>query len=226
VRQHIEAVVSRGFSRALTTLETDVVDPLTSGMLTLSAKLSNLEDEKLLSRLIEIWILFYDQVLPYVEGVSYSLTDYSCPSRDLAFCKVFLPVHTDNLIVSLNRPKLNRAASPPLGETPLRNHSTQYIDVRTLTLRAFRDKVLTPFHARLVNLLSPSRRNLFHENVEHSQSRLRQMYVCNSFYLAFSCANVKTGYLFLSRLDGLYHVTLLCSRRSKENRPCCNYTGP
>ena len=70
VKQHIKLVVSRGFSRALATLETDVVDLLSSGMLTFSAKLGNLEDEKLFPRLIEIWILFYDQILPFVEGVS------------------------------------------------------------------------------------------------------------------------------------------------------------
>jgi hypothetical protein len=73
VKQHIKAVVSRGFSRALSTVESDVVDLVTAGMLTLSAKLTNLEDDKLLPRLIEIWILFYDQVLPYVEGVSMPL---------------------------------------------------------------------------------------------------------------------------------------------------------
>jgi len=139
VKEHINAVVSR----------------VTAGMLTLSAKLNNLEDEKLLSRLIEIWILFYDQVLPYVEGV-------------------FLPVHTDNLILSLNRPKMNRAASPALGEAPVRGISSHHIDVRTLTLRAFRDKVLIPLHPRVSYLLS-SEKTLFHENVEHSHSRLRQM---------------------------------------------------
>jgi hypothetical protein len=69
VRQHIQSVVSRGFSRALATIEAHIMDLVASGMLTLSAKLSSLEDEKLLTRMIEIWIHFFDQILPYVEGV-------------------------------------------------------------------------------------------------------------------------------------------------------------
>lgn len=83
VKQHIKQVVSRGFSRALATLESDVNELLESGMLTLSAKFGNLEDEKLLPRSIEVWVLFYDQILPYVEGVSHLAVKSSISSYNI-----------------------------------------------------------------------------------------------------------------------------------------------
>ena len=39
-------------------------------MVTLNAKLTGIDDDKLVSRVVEIWGFFWDQVLPYVEGVS------------------------------------------------------------------------------------------------------------------------------------------------------------
>lgn len=39
-------------------------------MVTLNAKLKDLEDEKLIGRVVEIWGFFWDQVLTYIEGVS------------------------------------------------------------------------------------------------------------------------------------------------------------
>lgn len=38
-------------------------------MVTLNAKLTGIDDEKLIGRVVEIWGFFWDQVLPYVEGV-------------------------------------------------------------------------------------------------------------------------------------------------------------
>ena len=38
-------------------------------MLTLNAELSGVEDEKLVSRVVETWTFFWSRVLPYLEGV-------------------------------------------------------------------------------------------------------------------------------------------------------------
>lgn len=57
-------------SKALSTLENDTVELLSSGMVTLNAKLSGIEDDKMISRVVELWGFFWDQVLTYVEGVS------------------------------------------------------------------------------------------------------------------------------------------------------------
>ncbi|KAL1922591.1 uncharacterized protein VTP21DRAFT_10130 [Calcarisporiella thermophila] len=47
----------------------DVDDLLRNGMFTLSAKLFGVNDEKLVSRLVELWSFFFGTVLPYFEGV-------------------------------------------------------------------------------------------------------------------------------------------------------------
>ena len=39
-------------------------------MMNLNAKLTGIDDDKLVTRLIEVWNFFWVQVLPYVEGVS------------------------------------------------------------------------------------------------------------------------------------------------------------
>ena len=44
-------------------------------MVTLNAKLTGIDDDKLVSRVVEIWGFFWDQVLPYVEGVSRCFVD-------------------------------------------------------------------------------------------------------------------------------------------------------
>ncbi|KLO19414.1 HbrB-domain-containing protein [Schizopora paradoxa] len=72
VRRHIESVISRGPPKALATLETDAVDLINTGMITLNAKLAGIEDEKLIGHVVRIWCFFWDQVLPYVEGVRQS----------------------------------------------------------------------------------------------------------------------------------------------------------
>ena len=70
VKRHIQSVVSAAPSKALATLENDTSALISSGMVTLNAKLTGIDDDKLVSRVVEIWGFFWDQVLPYVEGVS------------------------------------------------------------------------------------------------------------------------------------------------------------
>lgn len=62
-------VVSSVPSKAITGLENDTSELLTSGMVTLGAKLSAVEDDRVVGRVVEVWSFFWDTVLPYVEGV-------------------------------------------------------------------------------------------------------------------------------------------------------------
>ena len=70
VKRHVQSVVSTAPGKALGTLEHDTSALISSGMVTLNAKLTGIDDDKLVSRVVEIWGFFWDQVLPYVEGVS------------------------------------------------------------------------------------------------------------------------------------------------------------
>lgn len=70
VRRHIQTVLAASPSKTFATLEADARELIAAGMVTLNAKLANLPEEILLSRVIEIWGFFWDQILPYIEGVS------------------------------------------------------------------------------------------------------------------------------------------------------------
>ncbi|KDQ57725.1 hypothetical protein JAAARDRAFT_156667 [Jaapia argillacea MUCL 33604] len=156
VKRHIQAVVSASPSKAIATLENDASELIASGMITLNAKLSGVDDEKLVHRIVEIWGFFWDQVLPYVEGA-------------------LLPLQTDSLLSSLYRtPKTHRTSSPTRHQHALPAHpkttiplssslssssyssllSTPQIDVRTVALRSFRDRIILPVFARLNARLS------------------------------------------------------------------------
>ena len=70
VKRHIDSVVARGPARSISTLETDATELINTGMITLNARLKGCEDEDLLVRVVGLWCFFWDQVLPYIEGVS------------------------------------------------------------------------------------------------------------------------------------------------------------
>ena len=70
VKKHMASVVARNPSKAVSQLESDVTELITAGMVTLNSKLAaGVEDEKLAGRIVDLWGFFWDQVLPYVEGV-------------------------------------------------------------------------------------------------------------------------------------------------------------
>ena len=69
-KRHIHGVVYPPSSKALAALEHHTGAPISSGMATLNAKLAVIDDDKLVRRVVEILGFFWDQVLPYVEGVS------------------------------------------------------------------------------------------------------------------------------------------------------------
>jgi hypothetical protein len=62
---HIAATASRvPASRLIAVLSSDLRDFIASGMLTLKAKLETLDDAKVVSRVAEVWVFFWSQVLP------------------------------------------------------------------------------------------------------------------------------------------------------------------
>lgn len=73
MKRHIHTVVSSSPSKTMTTLEHDAAALLNAGMVTLNSKL-DAEEEYIVDRVVEIWQFFWDDVLPYVEGVC---TSYS-----------------------------------------------------------------------------------------------------------------------------------------------------
>lgn len=70
MKHHIQVVVSSTPSKALGSLEHDATEIILNGMVTLSARLNGIDDEKMISRVVDLWTFFWGQVLPYVEGVS------------------------------------------------------------------------------------------------------------------------------------------------------------
>ncbi|KAF9047300.1 HbrB-like-domain-containing protein [Panaeolus papilionaceus] len=162
VKRHIAMVVSHSPPKALSRLESDASKLITSGMVTLNSKLNGVDDEKLVARVVEIWGFFWDQVLTYLEGV-------------------LLPLQTDPLLSSLYRTKPHRATSPSRPSisktsTQISQSSIHPIDVRSLALRSFRDKVILPPYQRLYARLSmPNRQDSFQETHSYQQPRLQQM---------------------------------------------------
>ncbi|KAH7108185.1 HbrB-domain-containing protein [Auriculariales sp. MPI-PUGE-AT-0066] len=136
VRQHVNDSVVKRPSRAFATLENDLKELIGVGMLTLNSKLTSLDDEKLLPRLVDLWGFFWDQILAYVEAV-------------------FLPFQTEPILLSLGKARAQEAGAR--------------IDVRELTLRAFRNDIIYPIYPRLATRLSMV------DAGDFSRPRLQQM---------------------------------------------------
>ena len=188
VKRHIQLVVSSSPSKALATLENDASELIASGMVTLNAKLSGIDDEKLVPRVVEVWGFFWDQVLTYLEGVGVisSSLPATLPATDLhLFQQVLLPLQTDPLLSSLYRtPKPHRATSPARQNGPhkaslasaMNSVSTHHIDVRSVALKSFRDRVILPPSQRLYSRLSATnRQDNLQETNSHQMPRLQQM---------------------------------------------------
>ncbi|KAF8257943.1 HbrB-like-domain-containing protein [Lactarius quietus] len=162
VKRHIQSVVSNSPARAIATLESETSELIGSGMDTLNGKLVGVEDDKLVGRVVELWGFFWDQVLPYVEGV-------------------LLPLQTDPVLSSLYRtPKTHRNSSPTRqngkGSTSLPSYplgTSSHIDVRTLALRSFRDKIILPITTALNTRLNVLKQEGLAES--HTYPRLQQM---------------------------------------------------
>ncbi|EAU91348.2 hypothetical protein CC1G_07383 [Coprinopsis cinerea okayama7 len=163
VKRHIQTVVPSSPSRALVNLENDASELIAAGMVTLNAKLMGVDDEKLVARVVETWGFFWDQILTYVEGV-------------------LLPLQTDPMLSSLSKKTPHRTTSPSRSgaqsskSTAQLSTGTPSIDVRTVALRSFRDRVVYPLYPRLYSRLSlPNRQDVFPETAGYQQPRLQQM---------------------------------------------------
>ncbi|KAI9572065.1 HbrB-like-domain-containing protein [Boletus coccyginus] len=164
VRRHIQTVLAASPSKALTTLATDARELIGAGIVTINAKMASLSDELLPSRLVELWSFFWDHILPYIEGV-------------------LLPLQTDPLLTSLHRTAKQHRTSSPTRQGPnagptVGSHAafSPTIDVRSVALCAFRDRVVVPLHSRLHSLLSPTQcKETLVRLGSYRQPRLQQM---------------------------------------------------
>ncbi|RPD54187.1 HbrB-domain-containing protein [Lentinus tigrinus ALCF2SS1-6] len=161
VRRHIQTVVAAAPGRAVATLESDTYELIAAGMVTLDSRLSGVEDDKLIMRIVELWTFFWTQVLPYLEGA-------------------LLPLQTDPILSSLYRtPKAHRPTSPTStqngkGASASLLQSATQIDVRSLALVSFRDRIILPLFPRLHARLTMSKdENMLGSEV--NQARLQQM---------------------------------------------------
>ncbi|TFY64797.1 hypothetical protein EVJ58_g2380 [Rhodofomes roseus] len=133
-------------------------------MVTLNAKISDIDDEKLMVRVVELWGFFWDQVLPYVEGA-------------------LLPLQTDPLLSSLYRvPKGHKPNTSPItggngkgSMSSIMLQSAPQIDVRTVALQSFRDAVILPVSHRMYSRLTLSKEDIVSESLLSSQPRLQQI---------------------------------------------------
>jgi hypothetical protein len=63
----------------MATLEADTTALISSGMDTLSAQLHEVDDSQLIVRVVNVWRLFWNDVLAYVEGVRLPAFIYLIP---------------------------------------------------------------------------------------------------------------------------------------------------
>ncbi|WWC71360.1 uncharacterized protein I206_105315 [Kwoniella pini CBS 10737] len=117
-------------SRIVSLLTADLREFIASGMLTLKAKFETLEEGKVVSRAAEVWIFFWAQVLPYVEGVFLPFTQLrdlptSSSSSYLTALSSSIPVRhllLSGFLLHILLPLLPRLlpqiTDPPLSPTP------------------------------------------------------------------------------------------------------------
>jgi len=163
VKRHIQEVVLQSPPKALAVLQHDASELIASGMVTLNSRLAEIDDEKLVNRVVELWGFFWDQVLPYVEGA-------------------LLPLQTDPLLSSLYRvPKAHKPSPSPIsggnskGSISSLKQSTSQIDVRTVALQSFRDHIILPACPRMYARLRATREDAIPESPISHQPRLQQM---------------------------------------------------
>ncbi|THV06780.1 HbrB-domain-containing protein [Dendrothele bispora CBS 962.96] len=171
VKRHISSVISVSPPKALASLEHDTVELLSSGMVTLNARLAGIDDDKLIPRVVELWGFFWDQVLTYVEGVGMSHRIYA----KLMMFQSLLPLQTDPLLQALyNRPKRPSSPTRSTAKAVTSQKSASQIDVRNIALRCFRDKIIVPLSSRLYTRLSSLGKQ---DDLQEAPPRLEQMSV-------------------------------------------------
>ncbi|KAG9072480.1 hypothetical protein KI688_000251 [Linnemannia hyalina] len=142
------------------TLCDEINELLKNGMLTLNAKLGDVPDEKLVSRLVEGWSFFFGTVLPYFEGVflplQIELKTYHARNmtRKVQVASSAASHHSGNnsmMDIGGGGGGGLTGASPRSGLVDLDRHhdDSEPENVRTMALAAFRDQVILPMVDRL-----------------------------------------------------------------------------
>ncbi|OAQ31209.1 HbrB-domain-containing protein [Linnemannia elongata AG-77] len=143
------------------TLCDEINELLKNGMLTLNAKLGDVPDEKLVSRLVEGWSFFFGTVLPYFEGVflplQIELKTYHAKKMTRKIPGVASSAashHSGNnsmMDIGGGGGSGLMGASPRSGLVDLdrNNGDSEPENVRTMALAAFRDQVILPMVDRL-----------------------------------------------------------------------------
>ncbi|KAF9933964.1 hypothetical protein FBU30_003908 [Linnemannia zychae] len=138
----------------------EITELLKNGMLTLNAKLGDVPDEKLVSRLVEVWSFFFGTVLPYFEGVFLPLQielkacHAKAPLRKVPTVASSAASH-HSIMMDIGGGGVSEGglvgASPRSGLTDLdrRHDDSEPENVRTMALAAFRDLVILPMVDRL-----------------------------------------------------------------------------
>jgi hypothetical protein len=150
-RKHIGSVVSSAPHKALQTLEADILELFNLGMLTLESRLKG-PDDTMISRVVDTWRFFWDTILAYLEGA-------------------MLPMQTDPLLASLQRKNKPDRSGGRSDSVSTSSGATHQIDVRTLALRLFRDKLILPNFKTLVAAILQPKTPLS----PYEQKRLQQM---------------------------------------------------
>ncbi|EIW83277.1 HbrB-domain-containing protein [Coniophora puteana RWD-64-598 SS2] len=154
VSRHIQTVISASPPKALSVLESDTRELIGAGMVTLNAKLVNLDDQLITLRVVEMWEFFWDQILPYIEAV-------------------LLPLQNDKLLSSLRHKQPVREHGLP---TLTHTQTCSWIHIRDIALRALRDRVILPLQNRLrLRLEAPWTKDTWIRLGESGQRRYQQM---------------------------------------------------
>ncbi|ORZ28626.1 HbrB-like-domain-containing protein [Lobosporangium transversale] len=154
----------------------EINELLKNGMLTLNAKLGDVPDEKLVSRLVEVWSFFFGTVLPYFEGVFLPLQIElkTCHSKKMTRKATGSSTNGGGGFGNLTQSASNNGSngglstlstngtgtggnSAMVGASPKsvvteseRNHDDlEPENVRTMALTGFRDLVILPMGTRL-----------------------------------------------------------------------------
>ncbi|KAF9361835.1 hypothetical protein BGX26_011059 [Mortierella sp. AD094] len=150
----------------------EINELLKNGMLTLNAKLGDVPDEKLVSRLVEVWSFFFGTVLPYFEGVflplqielkSYHARKVTRKTTGGGSNGALTPSMGNNGgssgglsalstggIENINGNSLAGASPKSVMTDTERNHEDlEPENVRTMALTGFRDLVILPMVDRL-----------------------------------------------------------------------------
>ncbi|KAF9206205.1 hypothetical protein BGZ49_002854 [Haplosporangium sp. Z 27] len=148
------------------TLCDEIGELLKNGMLTLNAKLGDVPDEKLVSRLVEVWSFFFGTVLPYFEGVflplqielkAYHAKRMTRKTTSGGNGALASSMNVNGSNVGLNTfsagvENNNIASASPRSavmDTERRHEDSEPENVRTMALTGFRDLVILPMIDRL-----------------------------------------------------------------------------